>query len=64
MPTLSVHGLRHSNASLMINDGVDIKAVSEWLGHCNIAITGDIYSHIFDEYKSRIAKSLEHDLAI
>ena len=48
----------------MINDGVDIKAVSEWLGHCNIAITGDIYSHIFDEYKSRIAKSLEHDLAI
>ena len=64
LPTLSVHGLRHSNASLMINDGVDIKAVSEWLGHCNIAVTGDIYAHIFDEYKSRIAESLEHDLAI
>ncbi len=62
MPIISAHGLRHSNASLMINNGVDVKAVSEHLGHCNIAITGDIYSHIFEEYKVRIAKCLEDDL--
>ena len=47
---------------LMINNGIDVKAVSEHLGHCNIAITGDIYSHIFEEYKARIAKCLEDDL--
>ena len=41
---------------------IDVKAVSEHLGHCNIAITGDIYSHIFEEYKARIAKCLEDDL--
>ena len=46
LPIISVHGLRHSNASLMINNGIDVKAVSEHLGHCNIAVTGDIYSHI------------------
>ena len=62
MPIISVHGLRHSNASLMINNGINVKAVSEHLGHCNIAITGDIYSHIFEEYKARIAKCLEDDL--
>ena len=62
MPIISAHGLRHSNASLMINNGIDVKAVSEHLGHCNIAITGDIYSHIFEEYKARIAKCLEDDL--
>lgn len=62
MPIISAHGLRHSNASLMINNGIDVKAVSEHLGHCNIAITGDIYSHIFEEYKARIAKCLEEDL--
>ena len=62
LPIISVHGLRHSNASLMINNGIDVKAVSEHLGHCNIAVTGDIYSHIFEEYKARIAKCLEDDL--
>ena len=59
---ISTYGYRYSNASLMINNGIDVKAVSEHLGHCNIAITGDIYSHIFEEYKVRIAKCLEDDL--
>lgn len=62
MPIISVHGLRHSNASLMINNGINVKAVSEHLGHCNIAITADTYSHIFEEYKKKIAKCLEDDL--
>lgn len=62
MPPLSAHALRHTNASLMINSGVNIKAVSSHLGHCNIAITGDIYSHIFEEYEARIANALEENL--
>ena len=59
MPSLSVHALRHSNASLMINAGVDIKMVSENLGHCGIGVTGDIYSHMFKAYKAKTAKALE-----
>ncbi len=62
LPELSVHGLRHSNASLMINNGIDVKAISEHLGHCNTAITSDIYTHIFKEYKAKIAESVENDL--
>ena len=62
MPKLTIHGLRHSNASLMINNGFDVKIVSEHLGHCNIAITGDIYSHIFEEYKAKVAQAIEYDL--
>lgn len=46
----------------MINNGIDIRAVSEQLGHCNIAVIGDTYSHIFDEYKARIANAIEKDL--
>ena len=46
-------------ASLLINNGVDIKAVSSQLGHCNINITADTYGHIFDEYKAGISQSLE-----
>lgn len=62
LPEISVHKLRHSNASLLINSGAALKAVSQRLGHCNIAITADIYGHIFDSYEARMAQSLEHDL--
>ncbi len=62
LPALSVLALRHSNASLMINNGFDLKAISEHLGHCNTAITSDIYTHIFKEYKAKMAESIEKDL--
>lgn len=38
------------------------KAISEHLGHCNTAITSDIYTHIFKEYKAKMAESIEKDL--
>ena len=62
LPILTVHALRHTNASLMINSGVDIKAVSARLGHCNISITADTYGHIFDAYQAKIAQSVEDKL--
>lgn len=62
LPPVSIHKLRHSNASLLINSGAALKAVSDRLGHCNIAITADIYGHIFESYEARMAQSLEDDL--
>lgn len=59
LPVLSVHGLRHSNASLMINNGFDVKATLEHLGHCNTSITSDIYTHIFKEYKAKMTESIK-----
>ena len=44
MPGLRLHDLRHTHASLMLAEGVDLKIVSERLGHSNIGITGDLYS--------------------
>lgn len=46
MPYLSVHGLRHSWATLALQAGVHPKIVQERLGHSTIAITLDIYSHV------------------
>ena len=62
LPVVTAHALRHTNASLMINSGVDLKAVSAQLGHCNISITADTYGNIFDAYKAKIAKSIEDKL--
>jgi integrase len=42
---ISIHGLRHSHASLGLASGVPLVIMSERLGHSSVAITGDIYSH-------------------
>ena len=46
LPTVKLHGLRHTHATLMLGAGVHIKIVQERLGHSSIAITGDVYSHV------------------
>lgn len=45
----SPHELRHSAASLLIAQGVDLKVISEVLGHSSIRITADVYGHLLDD---------------
>jgi integrase len=46
---IGVHTLRHSAAVGWLEQGVQIKAVADLLGHSSISITGDIYGHTSDE---------------
>lgn len=46
---VGVHSLRHTAATLMLESGVNIKAVSSLMGHSSIAITGDVYAHVTDD---------------
>lgn len=48
---LGVHTLRHTFASLLIKKGVDIKIVSDILGHKDVSFTYNIYVHILEEQK-------------
>ncbi len=41
-----LHDLRHTHASLILQQGIHPKVVQERLGHASIAITLDIYSHV------------------
>jgi integrase len=45
LPRIPFHSLRHSCASLLLAQGVDIKVISQILGHSTIQITADIYLH-------------------
>lgn len=45
LPTLSLHGLRHTAATVMIEAGVPLRAVSEHLGHGQASTTANIYTH-------------------
>lgn len=46
---ISFHQLRHSCASLMVKKGINFKVIQERLGHANIGITLDTYSHLEEE---------------
>lgn len=54
-----VHTLRHTCASLLIRNGVDIKIVSEMLGHSDVAFTYNTYVHILEEQKAKIIGELD-----
>ncbi len=46
VPTISLHDLRHTHATLLLKAGVPVKVVSERLGHANVAFTMAIYQHV------------------
>ena len=46
LPVIRLHDLRHTNASLALAAGVDVKVVSDRLGHATTAITADLYTHV------------------
>ena len=54
LPRLRVYDLRHSHASLLINEGVHPKKISERLGHSSIKLTMDTYGHLFEGSESRL----------
>ena len=47
LPAFHIHDLRHAAASLLINNGVPVKIVSELLGHQDTRVTEQIYTHIY-----------------
>lgn len=49
---IRLHELRHSFASILYEEGMDLKAISEALGHSDLSITNRIYTHRFDKTHS------------
>lgn len=65
LPGLEIHELRHTAASLMINQGGDPKLIQAQLGHSSISITFDVYGHLFpdrlDELAARLDELIDRD---
>ena len=54
-----VHALRHTFASLLFKKGVDVKTVSEILGHKDVSVTYNTYIHLIQEQKVSAMKLLD-----
>ena len=61
---LSVHSLRHTNASMLIAQGVDVRTVAGLLGHSQPSTTLDIYSHAFDKNKRLAGQKLSEAMGL
>lgn len=62
LPHIRFHELRHSCASLLLNNGCGLKDVQEWMGHANIKMTADIYGHLDVARKKGMADKLSGSL--
>ena len=60
---ITLHACRHTFASLMIAAGVNAKTLSVYMGHANIAITLDLYGHLFPGAEAEAAGLLDAYLA-
>lgn len=58
----SLHTLRHANATLLINNGVDLKIVSEHLGHSGVGVTADTYADVLADTKQKVADLISLEL--
>ncbi|MCL2223594.1 MAG: site-specific integrase [Defluviitaleaceae bacterium] len=53
IPIISVHGLRHTHASLLLHSGISIASIARRLGHANTTTTQETYLHIIKELEAK-----------
>ena len=61
LPKITFHQLRHSHASILIANGVDIATVSRRLGHAKISTTIDTYTHAIKSRDTAATNLLDND---
>ena len=64
LPDVTFHGLRHSNAAILIAEGVDIQTLAGRLGHARTTTTTDVYSHFLQKPNKIAAEKLEEKLKL
>lgn len=60
IPQINYHALRHTFATRCVEVGVDIKTLSEFMGHSNVSITLNTYVHSSMELKRYQIEKLEN----
>lgn len=59
LPAIRFHDLRHTAATIALSRGVNVKMVSEMLGHSSIKITLDIYGHVLPHMQQAVAAMMD-----
>ena len=60
LPIIRIHDFRHSHASLLANEGINIQEVARRLGHSNVQTTWQVYAHLYPREEERAVKILNN----
>jgi integrase len=63
LPRIRFHDLRHTCATLLLSRGMHPKIVQEMLGHANIAMTMDTYSHVLPDMQEKAVDAMDDVLS-
>ena len=63
LPDVSIHSLRHTSATMLLMNGLPIKAVSTRLGHANAVTTSMIYSHALQSADEKASEIMDDIMA-
>ncbi|PLS04004.1 site-specific integrase [Neobacillus cucumis] len=64
LPLLRFHDLRHTHATMLIEQDINPKIIQERLGHSRIGVTLDIYSHVLPSMQQHVADKLDEMVII
>ena len=59
VPHIRIHDFRHSHASLLVNEGINIQEIARRLGHSNPEITWRVYAHLYPREEERAVAILD-----
>lgn len=59
LPHIRIHDFRHTHASLLINEGINIQEIARRLGHSNVEITWKTYAHLYPREEERAIAVLD-----
>lgn len=59
LPHIRIHDFRHSHASLLANEGINIQEIARRLGHSDVSMTWNTYSHLYPREEERAVAVLD-----
>lgn len=62
LPHIPFHSLRHTHATMLLEKNINVKVISERLGHSKIGVTLDVYSHVLPSMQQAAADQLNEML--
>ena len=62
LPRITLHGLRHTMASVAVSDNIDVKVIQSLMGHAHYQTTADIYAHVNQQPLKDAAKTIASTL--
>ena len=64
LKSITFHGLRHTNVTLIIFKGIQTQIISRKVGHASVQTTDRIYSHFFEDEFKDVANVMEEFLIV